>query len=84
LVGFDGLAELVDCWWDLQSLHKDTLLSLEENVSWPSDETGQVTSVLDVVADTEVSWSRLEERVSLDVCDLLDGLSTLFLSTFAH
>jgi len=66
LVGFQSVGELVDGWWDLQSLHEDSLLTLELDVSGPSDETGQVTTMLDVIADSEVAWSTLEQWVSLN------------------
>jgi len=66
LVGFQGVGELIDGWWDLQSLHEDSLLTLELDVSGPSDETGQVTTMLDVIANSEVAWSTLEQWVSLN------------------
>jgi len=66
LVGFQGVGELIDGWWDLQSLHEDSLLTLELDVLGPSDETGQVTTMLDVIADTEVAWSTLEQWISLN------------------
>jgi len=74
LVGFQGVGELIDGWWDLQSLHEDSLLSLELDVLWPSDETGQVTSWLNIVADTEVAWSTLEQWVSLNSWILFSDL----------
>lgn len=66
LVGFQGVGELIDGWWDLQSLHEDSLLTLELDVSWPSDETGQITTMLDVITNAEVAWSTLEQWVSLN------------------
>lgn len=30
-----GFGELVQCWWDLQALPKDPLLSLDANNLWP-------------------------------------------------
>jgi len=74
LVGFQSVGELIDGWWDLQSLHEDSLLTLELDVLWPSDETGQVTSMLDIIADTEVAWSALEQWVSLNSWVLLGNL----------
>lgn len=74
LVGFQGVGELIDGWWDLQSLHKDSLLTLELDVSWPSDESGQVTTMLDVLANSEIAWSTLEQWVSLNSWILFNHL----------
>lgn len=81
MAGFDGVGELIDCWWDLQSLHQNSLLSLDENVFWPSNESGEITLVLDVVADTVVSWSAFEQWVSLNGSGFL-GFRSLLFSTF--
>lgn len=74
LVGFQGVGELIDGWWDLQSLHKDSLLTLELDVSWPSDESGQVATMLDVLANSEIAWSTLEQWVSLNSWILFNHL----------
>ena len=58
----DSLSELVDCWGDLQSLEKHSLLSLDTHVLWPLDEASKVALWLDVTSETEVSWALLEER----------------------
>ena len=71
MVGVDGLGELVERWWNLESLHEDSLLSLNENVSWPSDESGQISLWLNSSSDSESLWSAFEESVLLD--DLLLG-----------
>jgi len=59
----EGVAELSDRRWDLEALVEDDTLSLETNVLGPLDESGQVTSRLDVLANAEVLWLLLEERV---------------------
>jgi len=74
LVGFQGVGELVDGWWDLQSVHEDSLLTLELDISWPSDETGQVTAMLDILTDAIVAWSTLEKWVSLNSWVLFSNL----------
>lgn len=67
LVGVNSLGELVERWRDLQSSHQDSLLSLDQDVSWPSDESGEVSLRLDGTANAESSWSVLEEAASDDV-----------------
>jgi len=63
LVLVDGLRKLVDAWWALKTLEKDSLLTLNTNVFWPLDEPGKVSSWLDVSTDSEVSWTLLEQRI---------------------
>lgn len=61
LVLVNSVGELVDGRRDLQSLHQDSLLPLNSDVSWPFDETGEVSLWLDVTSNSEVSGSLLEE-----------------------
>ena len=83
MVLLDGLGELVDGGGHLESLHEDTLLSLDTDILWPLDETGQVSLWLDVSSKSEVSGSLLEEGARSDVSSrgggallwLDDGLS---------
>jgi len=58
-----GLGELVDAWGHLESLLENGALSLELDVFWPSNESGEVSFWLDVLADAKVLGSLLEERV---------------------
>lgn len=44
------LGELIDHWWDLQSLLEYGTLSLKTDVFWPSDESGQITFWLDILS----------------------------------
>jgi len=60
-----GVGELVDHRWDLQSLLKNSLLSLKSNVFGPSDESSKVSFRLDILTDSEVLRSLFEERVLL-------------------
>lgn len=78
-VAVEGVLELSDRRWDLQSQVEDLLLSLQADVLWPSgfvrcvlqwqlvdlllDHARQVARGLNILTDTEVSWSLLEERV---------------------
>ena len=80
MVSVDGGAELVQCGRNLESLEEDSLLSLEDNVFGPSDESGQISSGLDVTTDSEVSGLLFEERVSGNLGSLSDLslLSELF------
>jgi len=57
------LAELVDHWWNLESLLENGTLSLKSNVFGPLDEASQVSLGLHILADAEVLWSLLEKRV---------------------
>jgi hypothetical protein len=59
----DGVGELGNAWWDLESLHEDSLLSLDSDVLGPSDESGEISLGLDVTSNSEVSGGLLEKRV---------------------
>jgi len=61
----DGLGELLDGTWDLQSLHEDSLLSLEKDVLGPSHKSGEISSWEDISTDSEIFWSGLEEWIGL-------------------
>ena len=63
--------ELVDGRRNLETLLKDGLLPLEDDVLGPSDESGQVALGLDVLADSEILGPLLEERVDRLLLDLL-------------
>ena len=63
LVLVNGLGELVESWWGLESHEEDSLLSLDSDVLWPLDESGKVLLWLDVSTNSEGSWGLLEERV---------------------
>ena len=73
VVLIQGLSKLVDLRGDLESLEKDSLLSLESDVSWPSDESGEILLGLDISTDSEASGGRFEKRVSL-LLNLLGNL----------
>ena len=62
LVLLKGLAELVDGGGHLQSLHENSLLSLDSNVARPFDKAGEVTLGLDVSSKSEIFSVLLEER----------------------
>ena len=81
LISFESSGELSDGGWDFQSGEEDSFLSLEGDVFGPFDESGQVSGRLDVVTESEVSWSLFEKRV----CFLLDFLDSSFsLGSFTH
>jgi len=61
LVLVDGLRELVNCGRDLQSLEKDSLLTLDANVFGPSDKASEVSLWLDVTSNSKVARSLLEQ-----------------------
>jgi len=46
---------------------KDFLLTLKADILGPLDESGEIALGLDILADTEVSGSLLDERVLRDV-----------------
>jgi len=59
----NSVGELGNAWWDLESLHEDSLLSLDSDVLRPSDESGEVSLGLDVATNSEVLGALLEEGV---------------------
>jgi hypothetical protein len=63
LVG--GVLELSDRRRNLQAHVEDLLLALKTDILGPLDETGEVALGLDVLTDTEVTGTLLEERVLL-------------------
>ena len=79
LVSFQGSSELVDLGGNLESVQEDSLLSLEEDVLWPSDESGDILLGLAVSSDSEVLGGLLEEGVF----DLLGFFRCLFLGLFS-
>lgn len=79
----DGVGELVDGWWDLESLHENALLSLNADVLGPLDKASQVTDGLDVTTDTEVLRGLLEER-ALRVDSFRVADNDLSLSSFLN
>ena len=62
LVLLEGLGELVDLRGHLQSLHQNSLLSLDADVARPFDEAGEVTLGLDVSSKSEILDILLEQR----------------------
>ncbi|RUS74546.1 hypothetical protein EGW08_017694, partial [Elysia chlorotica] len=58
-----SLCELVDGRRDLQTLVKDSPLSLQANVLGPSHKTAEVTLWLDILTDAKVLWPFFEEGV---------------------
>lgn len=70
LVLVNSVRELVDGWWDLESLEQDALLSLDAHVLGPFDETGQVLLEDDVTTDSEV-LGRLLEKGGAGVLSLI-------------
>ncbi len=65
----------MDSGGDLEAVEENTLLSLEKDVSWPSDESGQVTFMLDAVSDSEIAGTLFEKGVLLAISALLIFLS---------
>lgn len=61
LVLIESAVELFKSWWHLQTLKKNSLLSLEANVLRPLDEAGEVLSWLDVTTDSKVAGALLEQ-----------------------
>jgi hypothetical protein len=83
LVLVDSLGELVDDGRDLESLHENTLLSLDSDVLGPLHEAGQVALGLDVATEAEVAGVLLEKRSgSSDGAAL--GLNDLLSLSFLH
>lgn len=62
-VAVQGVLELGQRRGDLQAHVQDLLLALKTDILGPLDEAGQVALGLDVLADTEVAGTLLDERV---------------------
>lgn len=62
LITCNGARELGNAWWDLQALHKDSLLTLNADVLGPSDEAGKVALGLDVSSNSKVVGVLFEKR----------------------
>lgn len=86
LVLLEGLAELVDHRGHLESLHEDSLLSLNTDVTRPLDKAGEVTLWLDVSSKSEVASVLLEERPrsSASATSTSFGLNDLLSLSFLH
>lgn len=61
MVLINGLLELVESRWDLESLKKNSLLTLNSNVFWPSNEASEISLGLDVSTDSKVTSILLEQ-----------------------
>ncbi len=55
LVLVESVCELIDHWWNLNSLEKNLLLALESDVLGPSDISSHIPARLDIVSDIVVS-----------------------------
>jgi hypothetical protein len=71
LVSLKGMAHLIDGWWNLESAHEDSLLSLDSDISWPLHKSSQVTLGLNISTDSEVSWVLGEEGILSSLLRLL-------------
>ena len=58
----DGLGELVECGGNLQSLKKNSLLTLDANVLGPLDEASEISLGLNVTTNSKVTSILLEQR----------------------
>jgi hypothetical protein len=61
LIPIDSLGELVESGRNLQSLKKNSLLSLDANILRPPDEASEISLWLDVSSDSEVASILLEQ-----------------------
>ena len=81
LVSFQGSWKLSNGGWDFKSGKENSFLSLESDVFWPLDKSSEISSWLNIVTKSEISWSFFEERIG----SLLDFLnSSLSFSSFTH
>merc|ERR1711935_127381 len=63
LLLLEGLGELVDCWWDFDTLQECHLAALETHILWPLHETGEVTLAReDVATDGKHTGLLLDRR----------------------
>jgi hypothetical protein len=61
LIPVDSLGELVESGRNLQSLKKNSLLTLDANILRPSDEPSEISLWLDVSSDSEVARILFEQ-----------------------
>lgn len=61
MIPVDSLGELVESGRNLQSLKKNSLLSLDANILRPPDEASEISLWLDVSSDSEVASILLEQ-----------------------
>jgi len=80
-----SLRELVDGRWNLQSLLEDLSLPLELDVHWPSNESGEISFWLKVLANAKVFGSFFEQWVvgSLLLDFSADWHSSSFFTSFS-
>jgi hypothetical protein len=57
--------ELIDGWWDLKSVHKNSLLSLQLDVVGPSNESGDIPLWLNCTSNSKVSGFLFEKGILL-------------------
>lgn len=62
-IAIEGVLELSDGGRNLEAEVQDLLLALKTDILGPLHETGEVTTGLDILADTEVARALLEQRV---------------------
>lgn len=62
-VAVEGVAELGDSRWDLETHVQNLALALQADVFWPLHHAGEVAAWLDVLANAIVAWAALDERV---------------------
>lgn len=74
LVFVEGFGELGNQWGNFDSGEENSFLSLEGDVLGPSDESGQISFGLNIVADSKIARPALEERIRF----LLDFLHCSF------
>jgi len=55
-----GLAELVDCRWDLETQLENASLTLKSNIFWPFNKACQVAFRLYILADSKVAGALLD------------------------
>ena len=72
-VAVEDVLELSDRRGDLETHVQDLALALESDILWPSHHARKVASGLDVLADTEVTWAALDERVLIHLVMLHVG-----------
>jgi len=86
VVLLESLAELVDGGGHLQSLHEDSLLTLDADVARPSDKAGKVALGLNISSKTEVASILLEERAGsgAGTTSTSLGLDDLLSLSFLH
>jgi hypothetical protein len=65
LVLFEGFRELSNNSGNFDSVQQDSFLSLENNIFGPFDKSCKISSWLNIIANSKISWFLLKQGINL-------------------